>query len=310
MANFKMNDMKGVISAMISVFDENENVDLQKTRDLVDFQIKNGVEGFYVTGSTGEGFLMTQAERNAIVDVVVNQVAGRVPVIVHVGDMGTKKSIDLAKHAYEAGADALSSVPPFYWRFSEENIFNYYKDISESTPLPMVVYNVPLAGLMGTDLLVRLSKLPNVGGLKFTGSDHAQMGHMIEATDDDFIIFSGMDEMAMSGTAVGADGIIGSFYNAIPETFAGIFYAVKEGDMKKALRLQTIATEIILEAVKYDYFSVIRHMIGWQGVDAGYSRRPFRNYTSEEMEPLKAKFAELKVKYNITDEEVHFMAAI
>lgn len=69
------------------------------------------------------------------------------------------KSIDLAKHAYETGADAISSVPPFYWKFSEEDIYNYYKDISEAAPLPMIVYNVPLAGLMGTDLLLRLAQV-------------------------------------------------------------------------------------------------------------------------------------------------------
>ena len=107
---------------------------------------------------------MTAEERNLVVDTVIDQVKGRVPVIVHVGDIGTKKSIELAKHAYEAGADAISSVPPFYWKFRADDIYSYYKDISEATPLPMVVYNIQLAGLMDMGLLLKLADLPNVHG--------------------------------------------------------------------------------------------------------------------------------------------------
>lgn len=305
MANYEMKQMTGVIAAMITLFDENENVDVQRTESMVEFLIAQGIDGLYLTGSTGEGFLMTGEERKLVVETVVKKVAGRKPVIVHVGDIGTKKSIDLAKHAYEVGADAVSSVPPFYWKFSEEDIYNYYKDISEATPLPMIVYNVPLAGLMGTGLLTRLAKLPNVKGLKFTGKDHDQMGHLKELLGKDFIIYSGCDEMAFSGLSVGTDGIIGSFYNVMPELFKKIYDAVQTGDLKAGTRLQKIGTEIILEAIQYDFLALMRNMIGWQGVDAGYSRRPFRNYKESELDDFKAKMLEIKNKFNVT--EVNFL---
>lgn len=306
MSNFKISEIKGVIAAMITLFDENENVDVKRTEALVDFLIDKGIDGFYLTGSTGEGFLMTNEERKLVVETVINRVAGRKPVIVHVGDIGTKKSIDLAKHAYEAGADAVSSVPPFYWKFNQEDIYNYYKDISEATPLPMIIYNVPLAGLMGTELLVKLSELPNVKGLKFTGKDHDQMGHLKELLGEDFLIYSGCDEMAFSGLSVGTDGIIGSFYNVMPEIFKGIYDCVNTGKLKEGVRLQKIATEIILEAIKYDYLALMRNMIGWQGVDAGYSRRPFRNYKDEELSDFKDKMRAIRERYNVTS-EVDFM---
>ena len=306
MAKFSMTQMTGVIPAMITLFDEHENVDVKRTREMVEFLIARGADGLYLTGSTGEGFLMDHEERKLVVETVVDQVAGRIPVIVHVGDIGTRKSIQLAQHAEAVGADAVSSVPPFYWKFSNDDIFNYYKDISEATSLPMVVYSVPLAGSMGMDLIKRIAQLPNVKGLKFTGREHDQMACLKADLGEDFIIYSGCDEMAMSGLAVGADGIIGSFYNVMPELFKKIYAAVKGNDIKAARRLQQIGTEIILECVKYDYLALMRNMILWQGVDAGYSRRPFRNYADSELDALKAYLLAIREKYNVTDDEVCF----
>lgn len=307
MANFEMGEIKGVIAAMLTIFDENEEIDVKRTEDFVEFLISRGVQGLYLTGSTGEGFLMSGEERRKVVEIVVRKVAGRIPIIVHVGDIGTKKSVELAVHAYEAGADAVSSVPPFYWKFNEEDIYHYYKDISEATPLPMIIYNVPLAGLMGTELLVKLSKLPNVKGIKFTGKDHDQMGHLIEILHPEIKIFSGCDEMALSGISVGADGIIGSFYNVMPELFLKLTEKMEENDLQAAMRLQKIGTEIILEAIQYDYLALMRNMIRWQGIDAGYSRRPFKNYREDELTSLREKMRNIREKYQVLEEEVHFL---
>lgn len=307
MANFEMGEIKGVIAAMLTIFDEKEEIDVKRTEDFVEFLISRGVQGLYLTGSTGEGFLMSGEERRKVVEIVVRKVAGRIPIIVHVGDIGTKKSVELAVHAYEAGADAVSSVPPFYWKFSEEDIYHYYKDISEATPLPMIIYNVPLAGLMGTELLVKLSKLPNVKGIKFTGKDHDQMSHLIEILHPEIKIFSGCDEMALSGLSVGADGIIGSFYNVMPELFLKLMERIGKNDIQAAKRLQKIGTEIILEAIQYDYLALMRNMIHWQGVDAGYSRRPFKNYSEDELVALKETMRNIREKYQVTEEEVYFL---
>ncbi|MGL4738067.1 MAG: dihydrodipicolinate synthase family protein [Cellulosilyticaceae bacterium] len=308
MACFDMESIKGVIPAMLTLFDENEEIDIKRTESLVDFLLERDVDGFYLTGSTGEGFLMTGEERKKVVETVINRVAGRKPIIVHVGDIGTKKSIELAKHAYEAGADAVSSVPPFYWKFSEQDIYNYYKDLAEATPLPMIVYNVPLAGLMGTDLIVKLAQLENVKGLKFTGKDHDQMSHLKDILGERFMIYSGCDEMSFSGLSLGTDGIIGSFYNVMPELFKGIAKAVQNGELAQGVRLQKIGTEIILASLKYDYLALMRNMIKWQGVDAGYSRRPFTNYEDTDLEAFKETLRQIKNKYHVT--EVAFLQQI
>lgn len=119
MSKFDIKAFKGVIPAVLTVFDKEENIDEVGMRQLVSFLIDKGVNGLYLTGSTGEGFTMTSEERKKVVEIVIDETAGRVPVVVHVGAIGTKISIDLAKHAESVGADGISSVPPFYWKFNE-----------------------------------------------------------------------------------------------------------------------------------------------------------------------------------------------
>ena len=304
MSKFVMQDIKGVIPAMLSFFDQEENVDLSCTERMVDFMIDHGADGFYLTGSTGACFTMNAEERNSVVKTVVQKVNGRVPVIVHVGDIGTKKSIELAKYAYEAGADAISSVPPFYWKFSKEDIYRYYKDIAESTPLPMVVYNIQLAGLMDMDLILRLADLPQVQGLKYTARSHDEMGYLKEKLGKDFMIYSGCDEMAFSGLCAGADGIIGSFYNLFPDLYKKILKKVQESDIQGGMKLQKIADEVIFAALKYDFPSVLHGMMQWRGLEAGYSRRPFYTYKVEELSALKEEMKKIKEKYQTTELDI------
>lgn len=304
MANYKLTDIRGVIPATMTFFDENENVDEQRTRSMVEFLLGAGADGFYLTGSTGECFTMTLEERKQVVDIVIDQVRGRCPVIVHVGDIGTKKSIELARHAEAAGADAISSVPPFYWHFSTDDIYNYYKDISSATSLPMIVYNIQLAGIMDKETLLRIAQLPNVRGLKYTARSHDELGSLKGLLGKDFMIYSGCDEMAFSGLCFGADGIIGSFYNVIPELFKGIYSCVQRSDVKEGIRLQRIADEVIFASLKYDLPSVLHTLLTWRGVDSGYSRRPFKNYTEGETEGLKQALRAIRTDMNAPELDI------
>lgn len=296
-SNFDIKDIKGVIPAMVTPFDENENLDKEKTQNLVEFLIENKVNGLYIGGSTGEGFMMSLDERKLLVEYVVEQVKGRIPVIVHVGSISTKLSIELAKHAYEHGADAISSVPPFYWKFDNESIYNYYRDISEATPLPMIVYNVPLAGLMGLDMIYKLAQIENVKGLKYTATNHFEMRLIKNKLGKDFMIYSGSDEMAISGLLHEADGLIGSFYSMIPDLFEEIYSAMETSDIDKAKRYQLLAVDIIMASLKYDYYAAIKLGMNWMGQDVGQVRRPFKNLSSEEVDQYKADLLEIKENY-------------
>lgn len=306
--NYAIEQMKGVIPALITCFDEWEHVDEKRQRAVVRHLIEQGVHGLYVTGSTGETFLMTNEERKRVVETVIDEAAGRVPVIVHVGAIGTKLSVDLAQHAFRSGADALSSVPPFYWRFRPENIYQYYKRITESTPLPMIVYNIALAGEMSYDLLRRLAEIKGVRGIKYTGQAHFDILRMKSEMGSGFVVFSGADEMAMSGLAHGADGLIGSFYNLMPEVFLGMYEACLAGDLARAKELQRQANEVIFFTLQHEFFSVLKMAFAWMGVDAGFCREPFLKYNKEEELRLKQEFQRLKAEKGIQD--VHFLNAL
>lgn len=301
MSKFDITDIRGVIPALMTFFDENEEVDEARTRRMINFLIDKGVNGFYLTGSTGECFTMTLEERKRVVEIVIDEVNGRVPVIVHVGNIGTKMSIELAQQAEAAGADAISSVPPFYWKFSENDIYNYYKDISESVSIPMVIYNIALAGLMNESLLLKVAALPNVKGLKFTDRAHDQLGYLKTKLGKDFMIYSGCDEMAYSGLRFGADGVIGSFYNVIPEMFVKIYNDVQAGNDAAAIKTMKAADEFIFACLKYDFLGALYNVIKWRGVDAGYPRRPFTRYSDEELKDLRSELKEIRDKYQVAE---------
>lgn len=304
MSKFDIKDIRGVIPATLTCFDDNEKVDEKRTRELIEFLIGTGVNGLYITGSTGIFQTMTADERKKSTEIVLDQVSGRIPVIVHIGDIGTAKSIDFALHAESVGADAISSVPPFYGSYSPDAVYNYYKDIAESVSIPMIAYNVAAAGLMGKDLIKRLATIPNVKGLKYTARSHDEMGSIKRAAGEDFMVYSGCDEMAFSGFSFGADGIIGSFYNCIPELYMKIYDAFKKSDIKTAMKYQAIADEFIFATLKYNGLAALYDLMKLRGIDAGNVIRPFIKNTPEQVEAMKADIRKMRDEFGTSELDV------
>ena len=295
---YSMKDLGGVIPALVTPFDQNENLDEGRLRAIVRDLLAEEINGLYLTGSTGECFLMTSKERCRVIEIVAEEVQGRIPLIAHVGDIGTRKSIELAKEAEKLGVDAISSVPPFYWKFSEDELFGYYSDLAGSTSLPFIIYNIPLAGLMGLPMLQKLATIQNVQGIKYTATTHYEINLLKDTLGADFKVFSGSDEMGLSGLMFGADGLIGSFYNLMPELYIALSKALETGQMEKAAVLQKNADFIIALALQYCYVSVIKIAMGWKGADGGYCRAPFINSHIYE-EELKARFKLLRDNHQI-----------
>ena len=180
MKQFDPNNINGVIPAMITSFNKDESINKEGIRKTVNYLIAEKVDGLYVTGSTGETFLMSQEEKKQAIEVIVEEVNGRVPVIAHIGSIGTKITTELGIHAEKVGVDALSALPPFYYGFTNEEIFNYYSDISNSTNLP-IIFDSGIEG--GLDILRALSLGANfvmlggawhysLGALGHRGPDH------------------------------------------------------------------------------------------------------------------------------------------
>ena len=284
MTKFDHNNFNGVIPAMITSFNKDESINKEGIRKTVNYLISERVDGLYITGSTGETFLMSQEEKKQAIEIIVEEVNGRVPVIAHIGSIGTKITTDLGQYAEKVGVDALSALPPFYYGFSNDEIFKYYADISDSTNLPITVYNITHANLMDLDMLKRLASIENVKGVKYTAPTHFNFSKIKKEIGENFKIYSGMDEMALSGLISGADGIIGSFYNLMPELFVEIYKQVKNKNINEAKKIQEKINIIIIFALKKSGYPFIKMGLKWLDVDSGYVRRPFNTITDTENE--------------------------
>ena len=284
MKQFDPNNINGVMPAMITSFNKDESINKEGIRKTVNYLISERVGGLYITGSTGETFLMSQEEKKQAIEIIVEEVNGRIPVIAHIGSIGTKITTELGQYAEKVGVDALSALPPFYYGFSNDEIFNYYQDISNSTNLPITVYNISHANLMDLDMLKRLASIKNVKGVKYTAPTHFNFSKIKKEIGENFKIYSGMDEMALSGLISGADGIIGSFYNLMPELFVEIYKQVKNNNINEAKKIQEKINIIIVYALKKSGYPFIKMGLKWLDVDSGYVRRPFKSIVDTENE--------------------------
>lgn len=136
-------EFQGIIPALVTPMDNTRKVSYSSLRRLVNHLIEQGVDGFYACGSTSECFLLEDDERKKILEAVTEEVNGRVPVVAHIGAIATDKAVDFARHAASCGVAAVSSVPPFYFKFSFEDIARYYQTISDAVDLPVILYNIP-----------------------------------------------------------------------------------------------------------------------------------------------------------------------
>jgi N-acetylneuraminate lyase len=183
---------------------------------LIDCFVRHGLDGLYLTGSTGQWPLFSRAERQAIAECAVRAAAGRVPVMVHVGAASTADAVELARHAARAGADAVSAVGPIYYSHSVEAVFEHYRQIGAATDLPLFVYHlggvsqpVPSPQRYADQLLA----VPNIAGMKITDRDLYTFGLIHTHAGDRLQLFSGADEVMCHAVLSGAIGAIGTFYN-------------------------------------------------------------------------------------------------
>ena len=294
MSNYRINEIRGVIPALITTFDQNEKLDLTAARVLTHHLCAQDFGGLYLTGSTGEGFLMSNEERKIYVETVIDEVKGRIPIIVHVGAISTLASEDLARHAASVGADAISSVPPIYWKFNDQEITGYYNSLVQAAGLPMIVYNIALAGLVSFEMIKQLGEIDGVEGIKYTSSTLFDVFRIKEALGDNFMVYSGSDELAISGLAFGSDGLIGSTYNVLGSLFIKIWKEMENNDVTSARETQRLANRFLFTLLNNNLMPAIKETLNMAGIPARRSRRPFTNLNEQQKKALRDDYANLK----------------
>ena len=284
---------KGIMPALVTPFlEDRKTVDEKATRDLVEHLLEQGADGFYILGSTGEGLVMEESERMRMCEIVVSQVAGRKPIILHVADMNFDRAIRLAQHGEKVGVDAISALPPLFFHFSNNDIYNYYKTLAAATNLPFVMYNhISANGGMPAELVAKLFEEDNITGVKWTLNNYYGMMELKEKTNGELNIINGPDEMLLQGLSAGADAGIGTTYNVMLPMYKEIYRAFTSGDVETAMIAQRKASRVIAVMIKHEVIPATKYMCGMMGYPVGDCSRPFCKYTEEQAKALEADLA-------------------
>jgi 4-hydroxy-tetrahydrodipicolinate synthase len=226
---------KGAIVAIVTPFKKGR-VDEEALRSLIEMQINNGTDGIVPCGTTGESATLSHEEHDRVIEITIEAVRKRVPVIAGTGSNSTAEALRLTRHAYEAGADAVLMVTPYYNKPTQEGMYQHFQTIAEQVPIPLVLYNVP--GRTGANLLPetvwRLSSVPNIVGIKEASGSIKQIMDVIQLCREDFCVLSGDDAVALPVLSLGGSGVISVFSNVAPADMAGMIDAYQAGDMVKA----------------------------------------------------------------------------
>ena len=229
---------KGAIVAIVTPFKKGK-VDEEALRGLIEMQIENGTDGVVPCGTTGESATLSHEEHDRVIEITIDAVKKRMPVIAGTGSNSTEEALRLTRHAYEAGADGVLMVSPYYNRPTQEGMYRHFKTIAENVPVPIVLYNVP--SRTGANLLpetvLRLSRIPNIVGIKEASGSMKQIMDVIQLCDKDFQILSGDDFIVLPLLALGGSGVISVVSNVVPADMAGMIDAFQEGELQKAREL-------------------------------------------------------------------------
>lgn len=280
---------RGIISAVVTPMHADESVNYAALETLAHAQLARGVEGFYCCGSSGEGPLLRFDERKQVLATLVNAAQGKVPVIAHVGTPRTQDAVELAKSAEQDGASAVSLVPPYYYKYSREEIIAYYRRVLDAISIPVILYNIPQFTGVELDSLTAEALLGDeqVLGVKHTSHNLYSLERMI-ARYPDKVFFNGFDEIFLSSLAAGATATVGTTVNLQPELFLALRTAFRQGDIPKAQRLQQQINEVVENLVARGVFQSAKYLAGKGVVDTGPTREPFVALTAAQREELDA----------------------
>jgi len=268
--------ISGIIPPLLTAFTKDGEFDEKAQRDIVSFLVDK-VQGFYPCGTYGSGPLMSVEERKRVAEAVIDEVNGRVPVIMHVGGASTRSVVELAKHAEKAGATAVAAVPPIYYGFKEPEVERHFKALVEAVSIPVFVYNNPkTTGVsVSAEFLNRLAQA-GVRGVKDSSFDIMVFyNYLWKVKKDGFIPVIGTEALIFPAVGMGAHASVSGLANAIPEPVVELSNAVKAGDLEKARPLQK-KVSAMRDIMHYaPTLAMIQAILRKRGVNAGYPRLPF-----------------------------------
>ena len=275
---------KGIYPALLTLFNEKGDPHIESITRLTNHVIERcGADGMYVCGSTGENFLMSHAQKKSVLKTAAKAAAGRVSLIAHIGSNIVEEVYELADFAFDCRYDAVSAVTPFYYKFTNREVVDYYLRLADRSKLPLVVYNIPVLTSVSLSIndFSTLFSHGNIIGVKNSAQDYFFLERLRTAFPDK-VIFSGTDEALFSAAVLGTDGAIGSTYNIIGQWGKDVLRYCANSDMPNALISQKKINRVTDMLLKAGIYQTLKEVVALYGIESFGCRKPFSETTDEQ----------------------------
>ena len=286
-------DIHGVVPPTVTAFHEDETVDYERTAAHARFVVDGGAHGVFPLGTNGEFPLLTPEERQGVVEAVVDEVGGEVPVIAGVGAPSTHETLAHAEHAEAVGADGIVVVTPYYYPLDHDGYLDHYGAVIDAVDLPVYVYHIPskTGNAMSLETLDALVEL-GIAGLKDSSKDVPWLGQAIDAHPE-LTYLAGSDSLLVPGLDLGCSGMVSAVANAFPELVVELYDAYDDGDEARARELQSRVYEVRSALKRGAYMAGVKTALEIRGVEVGPLRSPLRTMNEADREALAGDLAEL-----------------
>ena len=289
--------LSGVITALVTPFNADGSVDYGKLKELVNFQIENGVSGILPMGTTGESPTVSNQEHPLIIQTVVEQTAKRVPVIAGTGSNCTEEAVKMTKIAADLGADMTLQVAPYYNKPNQEGFFRHFSEIANKCSIPTILYNIPgrSAKNIEPQTILKLAQHNNIIGVKEASGSIPQAMEIIHSKPDDFLLFSGDDNLTLPLTSIGGNGVISVISNIIPKEMSAFVKLALEKESDKAIK-EHYRLFPLFKAMFLDTNPIpVKTALALMGKIEGNFRLPM----CEMSQPLKSELELILKKFNL-----------
>lgn len=289
---------EGIMPALVTPLNEDETINVKVLNKLINYQLDIGADGFYVGGATGEGLALSTEQRMILAEESVKAINGRKPCIFQVAAADFHDAIALAKYAEKVGADAISATPPLFFRYDENDVYNYYKALADAVHIPLMIYYNMAAGFtIDAKFAAKMFEVDNITAIKWTSPNYFEMIKLKDMTHGEMNIINGPDEMLLMGLNAGADGGIGTTYNVQLENIKAIYNNFKAGNIAAAQRMQTLADRIINVIIKYKAIPATKAILEEMGFAVGAPTFPMTKYTPEEKKQIASEVISAGLKF-------------
>lgn len=279
----------GMISTVVTPFNKDDEVDLKLLREEIRYLLAQGVAGICACGSTGEGYSLSLEESKDVCAAVVDEVAGRVPVIGGVIQNSTAQAKRYALALKEAGVDALQITPVHYvFAPSSDETVDYYRELGEATDLPIVLYNVVPWALVPIETIEKLAAVPHVVAVKQSGGEAHLLADLLHRVRDRFTILAALDDLHFAAFAMGAHGALAAIPTITPKLSVELWQACQSGDYKKALSLHERILTVWRAVEGPNLPATLKMAIELQGRKPGLPRKPFQPVSAEKRASIAA----------------------